>query len=248
MSLQMFEPGSYRFIGSVFQYSGGVGALDGFEVVRVQFRRLVPLAAGFAAIDRHLGEAGRPRAALCACELRSPAPFTEAGFRGFNELYVGRLAEWGIVEAGVNPVARTNVCPEVDPPAAPAFHAFCYTRPGRPSAATFVVSGSGEVPEGRSNYRDHIVRPGDTGPDGLREKVRYVLGAMEARLSALGAGWPGTTHAQVYTVHDIYPLLADELVRRGAARRGFTWHFDRPPVAGLDYEMDCRSTAAELFV
>jgi hypothetical protein len=248
MNMRVCEPGNYRFIEGVFQYSGGVAALDGFEIVRVQFRRVLPVADGFAAIDRHLRDAGRPRTALCACELRSPAPFTEAGFRSFNELYVGRLAEWGIVEGGVNPVARTNVCPEIDPPGEPSFHAFSYTRPGRSSAASFVISGSGEVPEGRSSYRDHIVRPGDTSTGGLREKMRYVLRAMEERLSALGAGWTDTTHTQVYTVHDIHPLLASDLVRSGAARRGFTWHFDRPPVAGLDYEMDCRSTVAELFI
>ena len=35
---------------------------------------------------------------------------------------------------------------------------------------------------------------------------------------ALGFGWADTTTAQVYTVHDLYPFLANELVRRGAAR------------------------------
>jgi hypothetical protein len=27
---------------------------------------------------------------------------------------------------------------------------------------------------------------------------------------------------------------------------GLTWHFARPPVQGLDYEMDVRSVATEL--
>ena len=35
-------------------------------------------------------------------------------------------------------------------------------------------------------------------------------------------------------------LTADEIVRRGAAHSGLTWHFNRPPVSGLEYEMDCR--------
>ena len=39
--------------------------------------------------------------------------------------------------------------------------------------------------------------------------------------------------------------LADEIVRRGAARAGLTWHFCRPPVQGLEYEMDCRAVAVE---
>jgi len=49
----------------------------------------------------------------------------------------------------------------------------------------------------------------------------------------------------VYTVHDIHPFLADEIVRRGAARNGLTWHFNRPPVVDLDFEMDCRGVHLE---
>jgi hypothetical protein len=248
MNVRACEAGNYRFIEGVFQYSGGVAALDGYEIVRAQFRQVVPLAEGFRIIEGHLREADRPRSALCACELRSPAPFSEAGFRTFNEGYVGRLADWGIVVDGLNPVARTNVCPANEPPEEPVFHAFCYTRRSASPTASFVISGSGEAPEGHSNYRDHIVRPGDTSSEGLREKVQYVLHAMECRLSALGGSWKDTTHTQVYTVHDIYPLLASDLVKSGAARRGFTWHFDRPPVEGLDYEMDCRSTVSEVFI
>ncbi len=41
----------------------------------------------------HLKAAGRPLTAFAACELRSPAPFTEGGFRAFNETYVNRWSE-----------------------------------------------------------------------------------------------------------------------------------------------------------
>jgi hypothetical protein len=34
-------------------------------------------------------------------------------------------------------------------------------------------------------------------------------------------------------------------VRRGAAWHGLVWHFARPPVVGLEYEMDCRSVPLE---
>jgi hypothetical protein len=47
------------------------------------------LSEGFWRVERLITEAGRPLTALCACELRSPAPFTEQGFRAFNEIYVG---------------------------------------------------------------------------------------------------------------------------------------------------------------
>ncbi len=65
-------------------------------------------------------------------------------------------------------------------------------------------------------------------------KARYVLGEMERRLAAFGLGWADTTATQVYTVHDLYPFLADEIVRRGAAHSGLTWHYARPPVRELE--------------
>ena len=40
--------------------------------------------------------------ASCACELRSLAPFTDAGFIAFRE-YVGTLKRWGIFANDVNP-------------------------------------------------------------------------------------------------------------------------------------------------
>lgn len=248
MTIQNFGPGGYNFIPGVFQYSGGVSAAQGYEIVRVTFRQPLALAQGFANIEAHLAEAGRPRAALCACELRSPAPFTEDGFKSFNESYASVLKDWGIFRDGVNSVARTNICPELSPPSEPGIHGFCYTIPSSHRQPTFVVSGSGEVPEGKANYRDHIVRPGDTTVDGLREKARFVLAAMEARLAALGSGWPNVTAVQVYTVHDFHPFLGQEFVERGAARCGLTWHYSRPPVSGLDFEMDCRGMAREIVI
>jgi hypothetical protein len=243
--IRVFGPGGYRFINAVFQYSGGVAAEFGHRIVRARLSRPLPLAEGFRLIEETIRSAGRPITSFCACELRSPAPFTEAGFREFNELYAGRLLQWRIFDGKVNPVARSNVCPAVNPPKEPSLYAFAYTEPHPGESRTFVVAGGAEAPEGKSNYRDHIVRRGDTSPDGLREKGRWVLGAMESRLSALGFTWADTTATQVYTVHDLHPFLADEIVRRGAANAGLTWHYCRPPVVDLDYEMDCRGLGVE---
>src|SRR5688572_2106370 len=112
-----FDAGGYRYLKGVFQYSAGVAAESGFEIERVRFRRMLPLAEGFRSISAHLKAIGRPLTAFCACELRSPAPFTETGFESFNHQYVTPLAEWGIYRDGVNPVARSNVCPEIGAPA-----------------------------------------------------------------------------------------------------------------------------------
>jgi len=244
-NVRVFAPGGYRFINAVFQYSGGVAAELGHRIVRVRFARPLPLAEGWLVVEETLRSAGRPLAAFCACELRSPAPFTEKGFREFNQVYASKLGEWNIYDGKVNPVARSNVCPAVDPPEVPSLYAFAYTEPGRGDDPTFIVAGSGEAPEGKPNYRDFIVRRGDVTPDGLREKARFVLATMEARLSALGLTWSDATATQVYTVQDLHPFLADEIIRRGAANGGLTWHYCRPPVVELEFEMDCRGVGLE---
>ena len=245
MSALSFEAGGYRFVPGVFQYSAGVAALPGHRIVRVQFRDPVPLNEGFRRIEAIIGGAGRPLTAFCACELRSPAPFTESGFAAFNKIYVGTLERWKVFDGKTNPVARSNVCPAIDPPDEPSFHAFSYTETAANTEASFVIAGSGEAPEGRGNYRDHIVRLGDITPAGMFEKARFVLGEMERRMAGLGFTWKDTTATQLYTVHDVHPFLADEIVRRGAARSGLTWHYNRPPVVDLEYEMDCRGVSIE---
>ena len=87
-----------------------------------------------------------------------------------------------------------------------------------------------------------------SSPEAMREKARFVLGAMEQRMAALGFGWADVTATQVYTIFDIHPLLADEIIRRGASPGGLTWHFARPPVQGLDFEMDVRGVAHEFVI
>jgi len=119
-----------------------------------------------------------------------------------------------------NPVARSNVCPEIDPPSVPGFHAFAYTVP------------------------DAAAR-GDVSTTGMRAKAAWVLGEMENRMAAMGFAWKDATATQLYTLHNIHPFLADELVRRGAMPVGLTWHFNRPPVRELEYEMDCRGVDVE---
>lgn len=247
MSAAKFPPGSYRYIPAVFQYSGGVAAEPGFQIERVTFRSPLPLAAGFQRVKRIIEARGRPLTAFCACELRSPLPFTDDGFRSFNELYVETLAQWDLYDGKINPVARSNVCPEIAPPSEPCFHAFSFTTPSDGAAPTFVVAGSGEAREGGAVYRERTVRHGETSPDAIREKALFVLGEMERRLGLLGQSWAATTATQVYTVHDLHSFFGDEIVRRGAARAGLTWHLCRPPVRGLEYEMDCRSIATEHF-
>jgi hypothetical protein len=243
-----FPAGNYRFIPAVFQYSSGAAADPGFEIERVRLDRLLPLAEGFALVARYIQAAGRPLTAFCACELRSPAAFTEDGFRAFNQHYVKTLAQWGLFDGSTNPVARSNVCPEIDPPAEPSFYAFSFTRPSQTTTPSFVIAGGAEARGGAGSYPERIVRYRDLSPEGFGEKVRFTVGEMQNRLAALGFGWNDTTAAQAYTVHDFHPVMVDELVRRGATRSGLTWHFARPPVIDLEYEMDCRRVMREMVI
>jgi hypothetical protein len=243
-----FPAGNYRFIPAVFQYSSGAAADSGFEVERVRFDRLLPLAEGFAQAAKYIQATERPLTSFCACELRSPGAFTEDGFRKFNEHYVKTLAEWKIFDGTTNPVARSNVCPEIDPPSEPSFYAFSFTRPGTRAAPSFVIAGGAELGSGSGTYPDRIVRYRDLSSDGLKEKVRFTVGSMEERLGEFGYGWKDTTVVQAYSVHDFHPVVVDELVRRGAMRSGLTWHFARPPVVDLEFEMDCRRVAREAVI
>lgn len=246
MTVAAFDAGGYRYIEGMFQYSGGAAALPGFEIVRARLALPLPLPDGFRSAEAHIKAAGRPLTSFCACELRSPAPFTEQGFVEFNRVYVQTLERWGLYRDGRNPVARTNVCPAYEAPAEPSLYAFSYTVPARSARGSFIVAGSGEAPEGKGNYRDHVIRPGDVSIDGLREKMRFVMGEMEARLAALGFAWKDAGSTQVYTVRDVGALVKQEIFAKGAAPGGLSWHFCRPPVAGLDYEMDVRGAAREL--
>src|ERR1700726_2834756 len=220
-----FPAGNYRFIPAVFQYSSGAAADAGFEIERVRSDRRLPLADGFAQAAQYIRNAGRPLTSFCACELRSPAAFTEAGFLAFNQHYVKTLAEWGLFEGSVNPVARSNVCPEIDPPAEPSFYAFSFTRPSQSTTPAFVIAGGAEARGGSGSYPERIVRYRDLSPDGLKEKVGFTVGEMESRLATFGFGWNDTTGAQAYTIRDFHSSLPDELVRRGATRSGLPWHF-----------------------
>ena len=130
-SLLPFPDGGFAFLEGGFPYSQGVAALPGFAIERVRFRQPLPLAEGFRQIAGFLDSRKRPKTALCAAELRSPKPFSFAGFADFNKGYVAVLQDWKLYRGGRNPVARSNVAPEIDPPAEPCFYAFSYTVPSK---------------------------------------------------------------------------------------------------------------------
>lgn len=244
----VFTAGGYRYLPAVFQYSSGVAAEPGFAIERARFAEPLALAAGFRAVEAHLRAIGRPSTAFAACELRSPAPFTDQGFVDFNRHYVQTLERWGIYKDEVNPVARTNVCPEYHKPPAPVLYAFSYTVASDSPRGSFIVAGGGDARDGTGPFAGRIVRRGETSLDAMREKVRYVIDEMERRLTALGFTWADAQSTQAYTVRDIGPLVGDAMARRGILPGGLCWHFVRPPVEGLEYEMDVRGAAREIVI
>ena len=251
----VFEDGGYRYLPSVFQYSAGVVAEPGFELVQVRFKELRPINEAFNVIEQHLKQVGRPLTAFAHCELRSPKQFDDQGFINFNQSYVGTLEKWGIYrppsKGGVfiNPVARTNVCPEHSGPSEVCMYSFAYTVPSTSSLSkSFILSGGGDARPGSEPYRERIIAYGDTSEHGMRLKMEFVADEMYRRLRSLGFEWADVTTAQAYSVHNIGNWTEDIFAKHGRMSCGINWYFARPPVLGLDFEMAARGSVNQIFI
>jgi hypothetical protein len=251
----VFKEGGYRYIPSVFQYSGGVAAEPGFQLEQVRFTSLVPIEDAFLRIEEHLKKIGRPLTAFAHCELRSPMQFDDQGFITFNRKYVSTLERWGIYQAEssgrsfINPVARTNVCPEYFGPTEVGMYSFTYTVPANTEALpSFVISGGGDARSGSEPYRERIIAYGDCSEVGLKLKMEFVVNEMQQRLVSLGFHWDDVTSAQAYSVHNIGSLVEEVFAKQKRMRCGINWYFARPPVAGLDFEMDLRGSVKQIFI
>jgi hypothetical protein len=250
-----FSAGGYRYIPSVFQYSAGVAAQPGFKLEQVRFKTPIPLGQAFDIAQSHLTRLGRPLTAFAHCELRSPSQFDDHGFIQFNKKYVGILEGWGLYkpqmgdQTPVNPVARTNVCPEYFGPKEVSMLAFTYTTPcDLSSASNFVLSGGGDARSGPEPYSDRIIALGDQSHSGLSLKIEFVIKEMRRRLECLGFKWDDVACTQAYSVHNIGGLVESLLASQGLISHGLNWHFARPPVQGLDFEMDLRGAINQIYI
>ena len=232
--------GNYRFLpGSPsLPFCGAVAPAPGYEIVRAQLDRPPPWRQGFERIEAHLAALGRPRQALCSVELRCAQPYTPEAFAGFNVGYAELLREWGLFVDGQGSTTRTNVAPALHPPSEQVLFAFAYTVPAADAPPTFVISGAPERPE---------VRPGEASAEALRAKTADVVASLSERLAALDQGWPAVGAVAVYTPHDALPALRAELLPRlgPAAVHGLRWFDSRPPIVGLEIEIDARSVRRE---
>jgi hypothetical protein len=241
--------GGYRFLLGISPYSCGVVAVPGFEIIHVTLRELVDYQKGFELIQQELKLARRPLHALCAIELRLPEPLPFEGFSEFNKDYLTTLNEWDLLVDGQNPVARTNVALELPSLKKPSLYGFSYTIPsdGRKVAPTFVVAGAAELMEDQLLPKA-IIRAGDTSLEGLQEKVAHVLQTMDTRLHSMGMTWFDVSTVNAYTVHSPQPLLVSTILPalHQAALHGLRWFYTRPPIIGLDCEMDVRGVNRQI--
>ena len=190
----VFAAGGYRYIPAVFQYSGGVAAeprlrdrAGAVSSSRCRWRE------GFARIEQIDPRGGPPAHRV----LRLRVALARAVHRGrvprLQRDLCRHAAEMGRDDRR-HQSGGAQQCMPGDRSAGRAVVPclLLHGRGHRASAPTFVVAGSGEALEGKGNYRDHTVRRGETSPDAMREKARYVLGEMERRLAACSAS-PGPT-------------------------------------------------------
>ncbi|HET7420291.1 MAG TPA: RidA family protein [Candidatus Dormibacteraeota bacterium] len=228
------SPGGFKFLPTDGPYSAGVMANAGFAIVRVMAPRHTPLDQGFRLVEQTLREVDRPLAALCAMELRIPKPLSRAGFDEFNRGYIAQFERWGIKVDGRMPAARTNVAPELDPPAEPSLHAFCFTAkvPLVVSRNTFVIAGVAEP-------------PGTTG--GPAACWNAIAPLVEERMQSLGVTWDDATESQFYgTRADHEVFTSTDLARlKELTGPGLRWFFARPPIDDLRLEIDVRGLARE---
>lgn len=249
MDLIDHQQGGYRFLPAIAPYSSGVVAMPEYEIEHVILQQPLVLETGFQRIDTYLVERGRPKTALCAVQLRSPQPFSFGGFSDFNDRYQKLLRARQLHVDETNPIARTNVAPEVDGPPEPSVFAFSLTVPNGDASAppSFIVSGGGEVVDGALSP-DAIVRRGDVSPDGLIEKAGFVMDEMLSRLAGLGVTTTDVTVVDVYTVHSIHSILASVLLPRmgPTSVHGIHWYQAKPPVREIEFEMDMRGVRREV--
>ncbi|HZP44700.1 MAG TPA: hypothetical protein VFB15_03535 [Candidatus Binataceae bacterium] len=240
--------GNYSFIRGVAAYAAGVRAHPGYAIVYARLRRLAPLERGYQLIEQHLREQSRPPAALCGMQLRIPKPLTRDEFEGFNRPYIEQLRRWGLEVDGANPVARTNVAPAAPSISEPMLAGFFYTVPAATVSPTWLIAG---VPEFIArDGKLAVAAPGDTSGDGLRNKLETILEAAGERLAQLATRWHDATAISLYTVHDLHPLLAPLILPTigETAHRGLTLHYGRPPVSGLEIELDAWAVSRELVL
>ena len=97
--------------------------------------------------------------------------------------------------------------------------------------------------------KTRIVRGGETSADAIIEKARCVVEIMRQRLASLGNN-ELLSQINVYTKHDLREPLAKVIIPTlpAAAHLGVRWHYSRPPVRDIEFEMDMRGVVRDVVI
>lgn len=242
--------GQYRFLKGIEPYSCGVVANPGYEIVFVTLARSLGWREGMERIENFLSYHSLGKTALCGVHLRCPTPYSMQGFIAFNEQYCEVLKDWGLYVGDLNPLARTNVAPKINPPSEQMLYGFAYVRSApETSARTFLVAGAGEVRKGILQS-ERILRRGETTSEALLEKAGYVMSVMAERLEGLGGEWSQVSRVNVYTIHPLDEILNQAVLPRlGVSTRiGVSCFPAHPPIHEIEFEMDLRGVQNELVL
>lgn len=248
------QEGGYAFLPASATYSSGAIASPGFGMSHVIFRRPLPLAEGFDAMRAYLSLLNRPMAAVCGIEVRIGQPLTWDGFSDFNKGYIALLQQHGLHIGGKAPAVRTNVAPLPTSvaPGEPSIYAFTHTLPMTTNSENYIIAGQGEsgkAPEGRPP-REGIVRLGDTTPEAMREKAAFCVAAANDIMRRLSVTWADASATNIYTAHPYHTFHEDTVLGDMAASaiHGVHWHYSRPPIEEIEFEIDARNVAQEIML
>lgn len=240
--------GNFQFLRGGAAYSGAVIADEGYAIQYVTLLKPLPVTHGFDFMANFLQKQGRPPQAACAIQLRSPRPLTMQEFGAFNaETYRPALEEHDLLVDGVSPMTRSNLAVQVNPPAQALLYAFGFTLPTNDESAPrdFVLSGAGDL-----DANGKVIREGETSDDAMRDKAKFVMDDLSARLEKLSVTWDDCTAFNVYCAYNLFPFLRETMLEPigRAQMEGVHWYFMRPPITGLEFEADARRTLNEVYI
>ncbi len=216
MTLIDHPQGNYRFLTGIAPYSSGVVAMPTFEIIRIRLRQPIPLDEFvFDRIAEYLSNVGRPIHALCAMELRIPAPLSFEGFKEFNSKYQQMLKDEGLLLGDVNPVARTNIVPAEFELKEPSVYAFSYTAVVKDGLTlpSFIVAGAGDLVDQAVLKPSAIFKPNEASTDALEEKANLVMQVMQERLTGLRTSWEDVSSISIYTVIPLHTLIVQTILK-----------------------------------
>lgn len=239
------KAGAYKILPGGAAFCAGVIPYEGYEIVRVLLRPWLPLEDGYRFIESYLKGIGRPVQAFCGIELRVPAPLALKDWSSFNVPYLEQLRKWGLIFGDYSGVCRSNIALALYPPTTTCLCAFSYTAPTSAKGRTFFLSGQADI-----DASGNAIAEGDTGPAAMQERARYTIETVAATLAKLGVSWQDTTQIAFFHAHDIPDLWGGKLLGSlgEALSRGVLVYRARPPIVGLEVELEARAVRQELVV